>query len=95
MEGDFKPDSSGHYGKEIHTRSFFWKKQKAIYPIIGLCLIGLTMGAYSTFRHALYNKSVVFSRKNIVEWNKDPNRDLKVYYKNKPEKIAPDADLNQ
>lgn len=83
------------YGKEIHTRSYFWKKQKAIYPLIGLCLLGLALGTVSTLRHAIYNKSVVFSRKNLMEWNKDRNEDLKVYHKARPEKIAPEADLNQ
>lgn len=73
---NFKLPRDSHYGKEIHTNGFFWKKQKAIYPIIGLVSLGCCYSVFLSCKNLFLNKSVVFSRKNISVWNKESSVEI-------------------
>lgn len=63
-----------HYGKEMHTRDFFVKKQKAIYPIIALCGLGLCGSVILSISNVVFNKNVVISRPGIATWNKEQRK---------------------
>lgn len=75
-ELNFKLNRDAHYGREIHTTGFFWKKQKAIYPIIALVSLGCCYSIFLSCKNLFFNKSVVFSRKNITLWNRESSVDI-------------------
>lgn len=73
-----------HFGKEVFSKRFFLLKQQAVYPIIAIVGIGVTIGVLSSAKHLFANPNVALSHKKQGGWATEVNPQFDVASKHRP-----------